>query len=164
GRGIAKVRHNLIEDLGVHCHTNDENDKAESWIFIDGGYENADPWTLPKTEDYRWRVYWIISGNYDEEGSNYFKFEYELYYMEGSTKHVEDSFTKEYTSDFNYEDVTVVHANIGTVRLLSTKTYYLQCKITLSHRYTDAVSDMHDGGDEIKFDKVKFKYWVPFEP
>lgn len=158
GFGEAYVRHDHIDSLGVYTETSIWIDTAKAWIYINGGYYDADPWTFPSSGDYYWWVKWVITGNYDEKAGNYFYFHYRLYYMIGSEKEVVDTLHYEYTADFNYVSQTVSHYG-GLVSLESGRTYYLDCRIELYHSLWSGYceSDIHDNDNEIDFTHVKFQ-------
>lgn len=158
--GEAKVRYSDLDNLGVYTETSTWFDTADSWIYINGGNYDADPWTFPGTRYYGWTVRWVITGNYDESEDNTFYFHYGLYYMSGSTRVYVDTLFYEYTADFNYESPTTVSHYGGSVYLYSGRTYYLDCFIELYHSTWSGYSesDMHDDGDKIDFTHVEFKY------
>ncbi len=157
--GDAKVRATDMDNLGVYTETSTWLCKAKSWIEINGGHYDADPWTFPSTLTYYWTVKWVITGNYDESASNYFFFDYGLYYMSGDVKVYVDTLYYEYTADFNYNSQTVGHYG-GSVYLYSGTTYYLECNIELYHSTWSGYSesDMWSGSNEIDFTYAEFRY------
>lgn len=158
--GAADTRAEDLDDLGVYTDTDGWFEEARSYITIDGGYYEVDPWTFSASALWRWTAYWTIDGTYDEDGSNYFKFEYTLYYMSGVTPIIVDTYTMTYSSDFNYDSQSISHYG-GVVWLDSARTYYLKCKINLYHgMWSTATSDMYYGSNDIDFGRVEFKYYT----
>ncbi|MFX0172587.1 MAG: hypothetical protein ACFE9L_11765 [Candidatus Hodarchaeota archaeon] len=162
--GDAEVRDGDMDDLGMYASTGGLLSTAKAIQYIDGGRYNNSPWTFG-TRTYHIKVYWKISGTYEEAGNNYFKFEYFLYYMNGSTRISVRDWTTEYTADFNYDEQLVNHYG-GTVSLSSGKIYYLNCTITLYHYdwWSSPTSDMYYGANKLDFEYADFYWWFPGGP
>ena len=130
--GTAYASHGNIDWLEVYADTDGWFETATARTFIDGGYENNSPWTFSIDESYVLRVYWDISGHFTRDNSNYLRFDYNLYYMVGSTEHSVLTNSITYTSSFDYTEQSVSHY-VGSVGLDDAKTYYLECTIKLYH-------------------------------
>jgi hypothetical protein len=155
--GRAWVRYTDLDDLGMKCDTGGGYQQAKAVITINGAHQDSAGWTFPGTQWYNWRVYWYLEGKYEHASNNYFKFEYTLFYLEGDTRNSVDTYTKQYTSTIDWPGTTVNHFG-GAVYLHSTKTYYLECIITLRHYKSDKISNFLESGNEIDFTKVVFSY------
>lgn len=159
--GSASTRASDLDDLGVYVSTTSALQDTYAWIYISnygahGG--SGDEWNLPETTNYIVKVYWYFQGEFDGDGSNYFKFFYQLLHYDSGIV-VDTDYTKEYTTTVTYSSVTsICHTIDSSVSLDSSIDYYLRCKITVNHHYYDG-SSKTDFTNQSPFDyEIDFLY------
>jgi hypothetical protein len=165
--GTAKARHGDVDNIGIYTDTKGDIfgiGEAHAWVYIDGGYNNVNPWYFP-TQTYIISVHWYVTGTFVYVSpypphytywSRHF-YRYELYHKVGESKVIDISKEVDIKSDFNYDNQLIIH-NLGYTTLSQGIAYYLRCEVGFSLTKSFIENDLHDSGNKIDFRYVAFLY------